>query len=89
MSTREFSEFLGRVGFVAQLLTWLKPHLAPLFAWGAVASPGMVSRLPDTVILTLHYILREMSAETFMVSLSSFVLMPSALMISLFWEDGN
>ena len=68
VSAREFSEFLGRLGFVAQLLTWLKPHLAPLFAWGAVASPGMVGRLPDTVILTLHYILREMAAETFMVS---------------------
>ena len=26
---REFSEFLGRLSFVAQLLTWLKPHLAP------------------------------------------------------------
>jgi len=68
VSAREFSEFLGRLGFVAQLLTWLKPHLAPLFAWGAVASPGMVGRLPDTVILTLHYILKEMAAETFMVS---------------------
>ena len=45
MSAREFSEFLGRLGFVAQLLTWLKPHLAPLFAWGAVASTGMVGRL--------------------------------------------
>ena len=57
VSTREFSEFLGRLGFVAQLLTWLKPHLAPLFAWGAVASPGMVGRLPDTVHfdLALHF----------------------------------
>lgn len=50
----EFSEFLGRLGLVAQLLTWPKPHLAPLFAWGAVASPGLVGRLPDTVILTLQ-----------------------------------
>ena len=65
---REFSEFLGRLSFVAQLLTWLKPHLAPLFAWGSVASPGLVGRLPDTVILTLRYILGELFSETFMVS---------------------
>ena len=65
---REFSEFLGRLGFVAQLLTWLKPHLSPLFAWSAVASPGLVGRLPDTVILTLHYIAAEMSGETFLIS---------------------
>ena len=62
---REFSEFLGRLSFVAQLLTWLKPHLAPLFAWGSVASPGLVGRLPDTVILTLKYILGELSSESF------------------------
>ena len=65
---REFSEFLGRLGFVAQLLTWLKPHLSPLFAWSAVASPGLVGRLPDTVILTLYYIAAEMSGETFLIS---------------------
>ena len=33
---RDFIEFLGRLGFVSQLLTWLKPHLSPLFAWSAV-----------------------------------------------------
>eukprot|EP00435_Cladocopium_sp_Y103_P007644 s5608_g2.t1 len=68
VAARDFSEFLGRLGFVAQLLVWLKPHLAPLFAWGAVASPGLVGRLPDTVILTLKYILAEMDSEEFMVS---------------------
>ena len=65
---RDFSEFLGRLGFVSQLLVWLKPHLAPLYAWGAVASPGMVARLPETVILTLHYILAELTSESFRVS---------------------
>ena len=68
VQAREFSEFLGRLGFVAQLLTWLKPHLAPLFAWSAVATPGLVGKLPDTVILTLLYILGEMESETFRVS---------------------
>ena len=36
ISSREFAEFLGRLSFVAQLLVWLKPHLAPLFAGSAV-----------------------------------------------------
>ena len=35
---RDFAEFLGRLGFVAQLTTWLKPHLAPLYAWSAVTA---------------------------------------------------
>ena len=33
-----------------------------------MASPGLVGRLPDTVILTLRYILGELSTETFLVS---------------------
>ena len=34
----------------------------------AVATPGLVGKLPDTVILTLLYILGEMESETFRVS---------------------
>ena len=68
VAARDFSEFLGRLGFVSQLLVWLKPHLAPLFAWSAVASSGLVGKLPDTVILTLKYIQIELSNESFMVS---------------------
>ena len=68
VAARDFSEFLGRLGFVSQLLVWLKPHLSPLFAWSAVASSGLVGKLPDTVILTLKYIQMELSNESFMVS---------------------
>eukprot|EP00435_Cladocopium_sp_Y103_P029251 s3649_g7.t1 len=68
VAARDFSEFVGRLCFVSQLLVWLKPHLAPLFAWAAVTSAGMVGKLPDTVILTLKYIQSEMVEETFMVS---------------------
>ena len=68
VQAREFSEFLGRLGFISQLLVWLKPHLAPLFSWSAVTAAGTVCRLPDTVILTLHYISREFANETFLVS---------------------
>lgn len=68
VAARDFVEFLGRLSFVAQLLVWLKPHLSPLFAWASVTSRSTVGRLPETVILTLRYILLELQAETFMVS---------------------
>lgn len=68
VQSRDFAEFLGRLGFISQLLTWLKPHLAPLFSWSAVMASGTVCRLPDTVILTLQYIMGEFERETFLVS---------------------
>ena len=46
----------------------MKPHLSPLFAWASVTSKGTVGRLPETVILTLLYILHELRAESYLVS---------------------
>ena len=66
--TRDFSEFLGRLGFVSQLLVWMKPHLSPLYAWSAATGSSTVAKLPDTVILTLKYILAELQVESYMVS---------------------
>ena len=66
--TRDFSEFLGRLGFVAQLLVWMKPHLSPLYAWSAATGSSTVAKLPDTVILTLKYILAELRIESYLVS---------------------
>lgn len=66
---RSFAEFLGRLGFVSQLLIWMKPHLSPLYAWSAVVSPGTVGRLPEMVILTLRFIEDMLRKETFMVSI--------------------
>ena len=68
VQTREFAEFLGRLGFVAQLLTWMKAHLSPLFSWAAATSSGTVAKLPETVILSLKYLLKELSADTYLVS---------------------
>ena len=68
VQTREFAEFLGRLGFVAQLLTWMKPHLSPLYSWSAATSSGTVAKLPETVILSLRFLLKELSAESFLVS---------------------
>lgn len=65
---RDFAEFLGRLGFVSQLLTWMKPHLSPLFAWSAAISNSTVGRLPDTVVLTLKFIDAGLDMETYLVS---------------------
>ena len=63
--TRDFAEFLGRLGFVSQLLVWMKPHLSPLYAWSAATGSSTVAKLPDTVILTLKYILAELQMESY------------------------
>ena len=68
VQARSFAEFLGRLGFISQLLIWPRPHLAPLFAWSAVVAPGLVGRLPDVVILTIKYISVELVRETYTVS---------------------
>ena len=68
VTARDFSEFLGRLGFVAQLVIWVKPHLAPLFAWAAVTARSTVGKLPDTIILTLGYLEKEFLAESYLVS---------------------
>ena len=68
VATRDFSEFLGRLGFVSQLLTWMKPHLAPLYSRAAAMAPGTVGRLPETVILTILYIASELRRKSFLVS---------------------
>ena len=76
---RDFSEFLGRLGFISQLLIWLKPHLSPLFAWSAAVAGGTVGRLPDTVILTLQFILAEFELETFLVAVRRPLVFPGEM----------
>eukprot|EP00435_Cladocopium_sp_Y103_P010529 s2776_g2.t1 len=65
--TRSFVEFLGRLNFVAQVLVWLKPHLAPLFAWAAATSSGTVLKLPETVVLTLMFVDQQLERETYVI----------------------
>ena len=68
VQVRRFSEFLGRLGFVSRVVYWIKPHLAPLYAWAAVASKSHVAKLPDTVILTLIYLEETLGELDFKVS---------------------
>ncbi|CAE6914886.1 PARP6, partial [Symbiodinium sp. CCMP2456] len=70
VSVRRFGEFLGRLGFVSRLLVWIKPHLAPLYAWKAAVSDSTVARLPDTAILALEYLNITFRDMTFKVSAS-------------------
>ena len=46
----------------------MKAHLSPLYLWSAATSSGTVAKLPDTVILVLQYLLKELSADSFLVS---------------------
>eukprot|EP00435_Cladocopium_sp_Y103_P011890 s182_g3.t1 len=65
---RDFVEFLGRLGFSAQLLTWLKPHLSPLFAWSAATAKSTVGGLPETAF---GWLKEDRCRKTVGISLSS------------------
>ena len=49
VSGRSLVEFVGRLTFVARVLVWLKPFLAPLYAWQSVLGRGAVARVPQLV----------------------------------------
>ena len=68
VQTKKFAEFLGRLGFVSRVVYWLKPHLAPLYAWSSATHRCSVGKLPDTVILTLLYIEEALVAKDYKVS---------------------
>ena len=68
VSVRKFAEFLGRLGFVARVVYWIKPHLAPLYAWAAAASKSHVAKMPDTVVLTLVYLETTLNDVNFKVA---------------------
>ena len=53
---RTVIELTGRLTFVARILTWLKPFLAPLHSWTSVLARGTACRVPVLVHLSLIYI---------------------------------
>ena len=65
---RRLHEFLGRLNFVARVLTWIKPFLAPIYAFNAVLKRGTVARLPEMVYLTLIFISEQLEASKGMQS---------------------
>eukprot|EP00439_Symbiodinium_sp_Y106_P006041 s4070_g1.t1 len=40
---RQLIEFIGRLNFVTRMLTWMKPFLAPLYAWQSAIGRGTVA----------------------------------------------
>ena len=61
ISMRRFAEFLGRLGFVARVICWLKPQLSPLYAWSAELNPSTVATAPKLVRLVLEFIRQQLS----------------------------
>ena len=68
VQVRLFREFLGRLGFVSRIVVWIKPHLAPLYAWSSAVARSTVAKLPETVILTLMYLEKTLDEFTFKVN---------------------
>ena len=53
---------------MSQVLVWIKPHLSPLYAGSAATASGTVGKLPQTVILTMMYLRRQLANVSLMVS---------------------
>ena len=73
---RGFSEFLGRLNFVARLLSWIRPFLAPLFAFNAVLRRGTVARLPAMAFISLCYVRDELKSSNGLQSVKQTWLAP-------------
>ena len=50
---REFNEALGRLGFPAGPLRWMRPFLGPLHAWVAACPGGSFRRIPAKIRVLL------------------------------------
>ena len=57
---RAFIEFTGRMSFIARVVTWIKPFLAPLFAWSSVLARGTVTRVPTLVFIALKFLHQQL-----------------------------
>ena len=53
---RHFQEFHGRLGFAAQVLPWLRPLLAPGYAWMAAVGRGSTLKTPELVAAVCTFI---------------------------------
>ena len=57
---RAFTELVGRLGFVARVLTWMKPFLSPLYAFNSVLGRGTCARLPEMAFISLQFVRSEL-----------------------------
>ena len=56
VDVRRFHELHGRLGFMSQVLCWIRPFLAPGYAWLAAVRKGAVLSLPNLVRCVLRFI---------------------------------
>ena len=56
VDVRRFHELHGRLGFMSQVLVWIRPFLAPGYAWLAAVRKGAVLSLPNLVRCVLRFI---------------------------------
>ncbi|CAE7495048.1 unnamed protein product [Symbiodinium natans] len=66
-----FGELVGRLGFASQAVPWIRPLLAPLYAWGSKFKGGTVSRVPELVGYTLQLIQQRFEKGLFRVCCDS------------------
>ena len=57
IDVRRFHELHGRLGFMSQVLVWIRPFLSPGYAWLSVVQRGAVLSLPNLVRCTLQFIM--------------------------------
>ena len=57
---RRFQEFHGRLGFTAQVLPWLRPLLAPGYAWLSAIHRGSTVKVPELVALICVFIKKKL-----------------------------
>ena len=60
VDVRRFHELHGRLGFMSQVLLWIRPFLAPGYAWLSVVHRGAVLSLPNLVRCTLLFIVGKL-----------------------------
>ena len=63
-----FAEFLGRLGFTCRVLLWLKPHLAPLYAWASAVNKSTVATAPKLVRLVCMFLEKQFEVQRYMFS---------------------
>ncbi|CAE7397296.1 unnamed protein product [Symbiodinium sp. CCMP2456] len=56
VDVRRFHELHGRLGFMSQVLVWIRPFLAPGYAWLAAVRKGAVLSLPNLIRCVLRFI---------------------------------
>ena len=56
---RELKSVLGRLSFVAGALRYVRPFLAPLFAWSSSLAGGTFAEFPDAVMILLEFVREE------------------------------